>query len=358
MGGLCAFLLSQDAARVVRGLDGDGSSFGCSVAALAYDANMQPCMVLPPLHAASTWMPHSDGLVDSGDGFSLPDGWRWNILLRLLALEDTNALKVDIAAVLRILDAEPELCERAIVVLGPNHTIAHYASACGNTELLQAVLQRRRSQILPQTIEQLRACAATEEVAAVLSAFSPQPVDLTVVGGSSGVPLTNDASTVAGGEAGSDSNSVSSWGADSTNYGRDAASLLPSLLTCQLPGCSRPRYVDPRPGVVSLYCSRNHLKKARAEQHGGGVCKLEGCQKPVYVEKKSGKVHDYCGKSHARKMDARLRQQGDQHARATLQREERSGNLRSLSPVGEHKLPQKERRVEADAVKFVSGRVD
>jgi len=68
---------------------------------------------------------------------------------------------------------------------------------------------------------------------------------------------------------------------------------------CKRPGCLRLRHFSG--GIQHDYCGRTHANEAA--QRGLAplrrVCNLSGCHKPVYVEPKTQRVHDFCSKTHA-----------------------------------------------------------
>jgi len=73
-------------------------------------------------------------------------------------------------------------------------------------------------------------------------------------------------------------------------------------LTCELPGCQRPRWESN--GTVHEYCGRSHALQATRGQvnapHGNcHQCKLDGCEETVYFEEAAQRVHDFCCKGHA-----------------------------------------------------------
>ena len=73
-------------------------------------------------------------------------------------------------------------------------------------------------------------------------------------------------------------------------------------LTCELPGCQRPRWESN--GTVHDYCGRSHALQATRGHvnapHGNcHQCKLDGCEETVYFEEAAQRVHDFCCKGHA-----------------------------------------------------------
>ena len=76
---------------------------------------------------------------------------------------------------------------------------------------------------------------------------------------------------------------------------------------CQLPGCSRPAFVDPVTQIAHQFCGRTHAAQALSRQgrelpppHGiCHICRLPECSEPVYYDEETDRVHEYCCKSHA-----------------------------------------------------------
>ena len=74
--------------------------------------------------------------------------------------------------------------------------------------------------------------------------------------------------------------------------------------TCNLPGCTKPKYKDTRVtgGRQHDYCGRTHAREAGAckiEPHGPcrTLCKLEGCEYQCYFDADTERVHDFCSRT-------------------------------------------------------------
>jgi len=86
--------------------------------------------------------------------------------------------------------------------------------------------------------------------------------------------------------------------------GKDDGSAGTPSATCNLPGCTKPKYQDTRVtgGRQHDYCGRTHAREAGAckiEPHGScrTLCKLEGCEYPCYFDAETERVHDFCSRT-------------------------------------------------------------
>ncbi|CAM9739845.1 unnamed protein product [Ectocarpus sp. 4 AP-2014] len=78
------------------------------------------------------------------------------------------------------------------------------------------------------------------------------------------------------------------------------------LMLCGLPGCTLPCHDDGR--IVYEFCGRvTHPKQAASSgliadgrrSQTGTTCQLHGCSRPRFFDSAKKLVHDFCSKSHA-----------------------------------------------------------